>query len=127
MIGLKVFVYFNLRKKCWSVRYKGKVIAHASSVAIDNAEFKVSEKGRQRVLKSGVKNVHAGVAGFLRAVDFPVPGPFPKATPGPTIKLTEISYNPWKSKYFFDVFTKKPIKKIFPNAWLCNKRVFVQK
>jgi len=127
MIGLKVFVYFNVRKKCWSIRHKGKVIAHAASVALDAIEFKVSEKGRQRVLKTGVKNVHAGVVGLLRAVDFHIPGPFPKAMPGPVNKLTEISYNPWKSKYFFEVFSQKPVKKSFTNAWLCNKRVFVQK
>ena len=30
-------------------------------ITIENAVFKVSEKGRQRVLSEGVKNVHAGV------------------------------------------------------------------
>jgi hypothetical protein len=126
MIGLKVFVYYNLRKKCWSVRHKNKVIAHANSVALDDVEFKVSEKGRQRVLKTKHKNVHAGVVGILRALDFHVPGPFPMAKPRP-IKVKEVSYNPYKHRFFYDVFTNKLVKAHFENAWLCQKRVFVEK
>lgn len=64
---MKVFVYYNLRKKVWSVKdvKTGLVIAHLNSVVIKDATFKVSEAGRQRVLKEKRKNVHAGVQGIL--------------------------------------------------------------
>lgn len=61
----KVWVYFNLHKKLFSVRYKGRVIAHLNKVFLANALFKVSEKGRQRVLRESKKNVHAFVVGNL--------------------------------------------------------------
>ena len=67
---MKVFVYFNLHKKLWSVKciepkdpMYGKVIAHKEKVTLLNAKPKVSEAGRQRVLKEKRKNVHAGVVG----------------------------------------------------------------
>jgi hypothetical protein len=65
---MKVFVYFNLHKKVWSVKAlegenKGRVVAHADIVQLANARPKVSEAGRQRVLREQRKNVHAGVVG----------------------------------------------------------------
>jgi len=67
---MRVFVYFNLHRKCWSVRalngrYKGRVVAHCDRVLLTDVEFRVSEAGRQRVLREGRKNVHAGVVGSL--------------------------------------------------------------
>jgi hypothetical protein len=65
---MKVFCYFNLHRKCWSIKalegsQLGRVVAHALQVNISNATFKVSESGRQRVLREKRKNVHAGVVG----------------------------------------------------------------
>lgn len=65
---MRVFVYRNLHRKCWSVKAmegpnKGRVIAHEDYVQLRDATFKVSEAGRQRVLKERRKNVHAGVQG----------------------------------------------------------------
>lgn len=67
---MKVFVYFNLHKRVFSVKAlegkdKGRVIGHRTSLAIDNPVFKVSEAGRQRVVRERRKNVHAGVVGFV--------------------------------------------------------------
>jgi len=66
-IGEKVFVYWNLHRNCWSVRSKrtGLVIAHTRNLDLVDATFKVSEAGRQRVLREKRKNVHAGVEGIL--------------------------------------------------------------
>lgn len=62
-------VYRNLHNGKWSIQQKvnGKwcVVAHADYVQVFNAEFKVSEAGRQRVLKEKAKNVHAYVEGEL--------------------------------------------------------------
>lgn len=68
-MSIKVFVYFNLHKKCWSVKAlegenKGRVIAHEDFVTLVEATPKVSEAGRQRVLKEKRKNVHAGIVGY---------------------------------------------------------------
>jgi hypothetical protein len=68
MTPTKVFVYFNLHKKCFSVKalegaMKGRVIAHRDNVLLYDATLKVSEAGRQRVIREKCKNVHAGVCG----------------------------------------------------------------
>ncbi len=40
------------------------VIAHVDSIWLSDVRFKVSEKGRERVLRERRKNVHAGVQGI---------------------------------------------------------------
>ena len=70
-IGLRCFVYFNLHKKCFSVKAlegpnKGRVVFHADAVYMEDCTFKVSEAGRRRVLRDQRKNVHAGVVGVVR-------------------------------------------------------------
>ena len=69
--GLKVKVYYNLHKKCFSVKdYRtGLVIGHTNRVVLEDATFKVSEAGRQRVIREQKKNVHAYVIGTLKAWD----------------------------------------------------------
>ena len=63
-----VFVYWNVTRKCWSIRSmsfpdKGIVIGYARNLRLKNCTFKVSEAGRQRVLKTGRKGLHAGIIG----------------------------------------------------------------
>lgn len=60
-----VHVYRNLHKNCYSVRQKGKVIAHLPSLFLQDVSFHVQPAGRQRVLDTGKKNVHAYVKGKL--------------------------------------------------------------
>lgn len=64
-----VRIYFNLHKKKLSVQTKvngrWKVVAHVEGAYVRNAQFKVSEAGRQRVLKQKKKNVHAFIIGTL--------------------------------------------------------------
>lgn len=84
---MKVDVYFNLRKKVFSIRHKGKVIKHLDKVCLKDCEFVVSEKGRQRVLREKRKNVHAVVRGTLiKRV--------------PDVLKKEITYNPYVMKTF---------------------------
>lgn len=65
------FVYWNLREQCWSLRsqdpaiFPGIAVAHARIFKMNGVIFKVSEAGRQRVLRTGQKNVHAGVVGSI--------------------------------------------------------------
>lgn len=66
---MKVKVYFNLHKHCFSVvslekgDSYGKVVAHVSEIMLSEVKFKVSEAGRQRVLREKRKNVHAYCVG----------------------------------------------------------------
>jgi hypothetical protein len=91
--GQKVFVYYNLRSHVWSVKAltgpnKGLVIAHAEYVTLKDAVPRVSEAGRQRVLKEKQKNVHAGIVG--QWVPYEPPASHSLA----------ISYNPYKGPTF---------------------------
>ena len=60
-------VYFNLHKCLFSVQEKAKgrwkVIRHTDFLVLKDVKFKVSEKGRQRVLREKRKNVHAYIIG----------------------------------------------------------------
>lgn len=94
---MKVFVYYNLHKKCWSVKalqgpQKGRVVAHTNNIVLSMCEFKVSEAGRQRVLQQKKKNVHAGVVGFWTRLDTI-----------PEVSAARIArYNPYKYSTFVD-------------------------
>lgn len=92
---MRVFVYFNLHKKVWSVKAldgesKGRVIAHLPSVSLFSATFKVSEAGRQRVIRERTKNVHAGIVGYLVG-DKEIPS-----------EAKSVRYNPYLRGEFFD-------------------------
>jgi hypothetical protein len=97
---MRVFVYFNLHRKCLSVKAlegerKGRVIAHADMVVLDNVTFKVSEAGRQRVIREQRKNVHAGVVGELQSMGINTA----------MLNIAEALYSPLKyNPYKFDSF-----------------------
>lgn len=97
---MRVFVYRNLHKKCLSVRdiKSRRVIAHVDSIALEDVRFKVSEKGRNRVLLDKVKNVHAGVEGFW------VAGEVPKDLGG----YRKAVYDPYKYTSFVASDTLEP-------------------
>ena len=110
--GQKVFVYFNLHKKLFSVKdhATGLVVGHTDMIALENATFKVSEAGRQRVLREQRKNVHAGVIGKVK--DFGrndhnagVMGNV-KDFPCPNAEFVAF-YNPYKYEFFVDINGQK--------------------
>jgi hypothetical protein len=93
---MKVFVYYNLHKHLWSIKAlegenKGRVIAHRPTVWLTNAVPKVSEAGRQRVLKEQRKNVHAGIVGHWRDADMPLVS---------NDYWVPVTYNPYKYETF---------------------------
>lgn len=100
---MKVFVYFNLHKKCWSVKAlegknKGKVIAHCETIILKDCQLKVSESGRQRVIREQKKYVHAGVVGLVVSMDKKV-----KDTD------TLVTYNPYRFNSFVKKETMEPV------------------
>jgi hypothetical protein len=112
---MKVFVYFNLHKKVFSVKAlegdkKGLVIAHREYVMLENVTFKVSEAGRLRVIAEKRKNVHAGAVGEWRDDVAILKGD------------VSVTYNPYKYSSFVNKDTEQPVINA-RRAVLHNKRI----
>ena len=98
---MKVFVYFNLHKKCFSVKAlegsrKGRVVAHQDNVILHGPVFK------QR------KNFHAGVVGHW--CDDMEP-----AKARDLVGITQgagkqVTYNPYRFDSFVFKDTEQPIR-----------------
>jgi len=102
--GTEVFVYWNLHKKLFSVRdvKSGLVVAHKDTVVLDNVTFKVSEAGRQRVLREQRKNVHAGLQGVYAG---------DTSDEAPKYYDGVAKYNPYKYDSFVDHMHNFKLKK----------------
>lgn len=109
----KVKAYWNLRRNCWSIMVKRKVVGYASTLLMRDVTFKVSEKSRQRVISSKRKNVHAFAEGIIVEQDSEKPYSLTKM----------ITYNPYRFGYFFD---KHSLQKVESNKliYLGNKLIF---
>lgn len=107
---MKVMVYWNLHKGRWSVKDMepgsptyGRVIARLPEVLLEGATGKVSEAGRQRVLRERRKNVHAGIVGTVYK---------PAGTEAKLIKEIgdRVTYNPYKYDRFVHVVDESPFE-----------------
>jgi hypothetical protein len=58
-VNAKYYIYFNIHKKCYSVKLRGKVIQHFDNAVVAVPEFRVSAAGRERVRREQKKAVHA--------------------------------------------------------------------
>lgn len=108
---MRCFVYFNLHRKCFSIKAleganKGRVIAHRNDVLLFDGTFKVSEAGRQRVLKEQRKNVHAGVVGHWDETG----SAYLTTINRVTVNGTPVTYNPYKYDSFVHLYGEHPIK-----------------
>lgn len=110
---MKSFIYFNLHKKVWSIKClkTNKVVGYENTLILKNCKFKVSEAGRQRVLSTGHKNIHAGVVGEI-IEDFQFEN------------LEEVTYNPRTLSTFVKV---KDLTPIFEADYVLmhNKKVYI--
>lgn len=108
----KVRVYFNLHKHLFSVQEKGengwRVVRHTNNITLRDVRFKVSEAGRQRVLKEKRKNVHGYVEGHLCEHEGLLP--------------TQIRYNPYKYDSFVDESDGKVYSSRFAKLQLIDGR-----
>lgn len=105
---MKVFVYWNLHKNLWSVKAlegnnRGRVIARLPYVYLTNVTQKVSEKGRQRVIKTKQKNVHAGIVGNFDQKCIVLLTENKKEKLICLLDLVQITYNP----YLYEKFVLK--------------------
>jgi hypothetical protein len=87
-----------------SVKVPGERIQYASWVSVQNARFVVHERGRQRCVRDGVRNVHAWVVGdeILRVTVGGYSTHFPKA-------YRRAVYDPFKGPAFVDSETLQPV------------------
>jgi hypothetical protein len=85
----RVYVYFNLHKKVFSVRQSGRIVEHTKHVLLKDCRFLVGQAGRKKVLQEKRKNVHAGVSGYV--VDH---------VPNVPEYSSELTYNPYKHETF---------------------------
>ena len=111
---MTVFVYYNLHKHTWSIRdtRTGLVIGHSDTVLLADAQGKVSQAGRERVLRDKRKNVHAGITGTL--VHTGVEGYFPGL---------EVTYNPYK----YATFVHRDTETVYNGsqfAYMAHRRVY---
>jgi hypothetical protein len=115
---MRVFVYYNLHKECFSIKAlegpnKNKVIGYRDEVDLIDVEFKVSQAGRARVLREHKKNVHAGATGeLIRPIVC-------------SKELIEVTYNPYVNETFVNKKNKKPVTKAL-YALLTKKKIFIQ-
>ncbi len=99
--GERVRLHMNLNKKCFSVsryfkpRNTWYVTNHTPRILLKDCEMRVSEAGRQRTVREGVRNVHAYVYGkfasmgeFVPDVELPV-------------DFVDCRYNPFKHDSFY--------------------------
>lgn len=115
-----VEVYWNLHKRCFSIRDASTklVIAYASQVMLSSVEFKVSEAGRQRVLRERRKNVHAVVRGtWIRG-----------ARPADFTEWSPVVYNPYRAGHFAMLSHGEPIYKAshaYLETWMGKAQVSI--
>jgi len=121
--GKTVSVYYNLHRKCLSMRVKGVVVDHPHAVVLKNVKFRVQPAGRAKVLKEKRKNVHAFVCGQL------------VETYGPTIPWGggkkifstdfQVVYNPYKYKTFIKKDSGESILESYKYTLINNKEIWV--
>ena len=100
---MKVDVYWNLKKNCFSVRHRGKVIAHTQFVELKDITWVVQPGGRARVLRDRRKNVHAFARGtWLYGKEETTPNPHDH-------DYKRIIYDPYTHDSFVTVDTKTPV------------------
>lgn len=95
-----------------SVKVPGQRVEYAAWVSMRDAEFRVHEKGRQRCIREGVRNVHAWIVGteVLRLSDSEIPSwSLRKNMVGPPKGYRRAVYDPWKGGTFVDSQTLEPV------------------
>ena len=92
-----VEAYYNLHKKCFSVRHAGRVWFHTNVLTLRNCKFAVQPAGRAKVIEEQKKNVHAFVRGFFVRGD--------DHTNHRMLHAAQAMYNPYYFSTFVNVDT----------------------
>jgi hypothetical protein len=92
----RVYVYWNLHHKCFSIRQGTRVVRHMNSLCLKDVKYLVQPAGRAKVLREKKKNVHAGLSGYY--VD---------SVPVPAVSF-DVAYNPYKYETFVNTEDYQP-------------------
>lgn len=93
---MRVRVYWNLHRKCYSVMdaSTGRVIQHANAVMLRDVRYTVQPAGYARTIREGRKCVHAFIDGHIinnQLIDFKSARP--------------VTYNPQRGPHWYDKAT----------------------
>ena len=101
----RVNVYFNLHKRLFSVTQGGIVKFHSDAITIMDARFLVGKAGQAKVRKTGRKNVHAKVSGYV--------ADYGRALYIPRLidNWRKAYYNPYETDTFIDYSDRIPLNK----------------
>ena len=113
---MEVGVYRNLHKQIFSVicRKTGRVIAHRTEVSLKNVKFHVRQGGRNKVVQTKSKNVHAFVYGNI------------SLEPLGEGELIEITYNPYRMGSFFRKDSLEPVYSVDRAILVNGKQIFAK-
>jgi hypothetical protein len=116
-------VYCNIKRGVLSVKAlegadKGRVVAHVERLLMKDVEFRVSQAGRERVVKTQRKSVHAGAVGEIEALwGATLRGEIANSTikgigvgrPFTAFDGPQLYYNPHKTKTFVEMSDRTPV------------------
>lgn len=108
-----VCVYRNLNKDVFSLKQGGRVVAHSDRLCLENVVMRVSQKGRQRVICTRRKNVHAYLIGHV--CEAPKPN-----------RASELTYNPYMFGSFFVPSKVGFFVNQASHVWLAYPKCFVK-
>lgn len=99
-----VRVFRNWKHDCYTIMQDGRPRASARQLRLSDVEFRVRESGRQRMLRSRRKNVHAYAIG--RLLDFVHPDDDRNLE---AMSGRGVYYNPYEFSSFVDGETRSPV------------------
>ena len=111
--GTWVHVYRNLNWTCWSVRLRGRVIAHLDALTLRDVTLVIQPAGQARVRVSGQKNVYAYARGMIDPLE-PAPPP-----------ITRVRYHP-ETRDTFELEDGTPIEQCGLASFDSHGRMFVE-
>lgn len=130
---MKADVYRNLHKGLMSIRSRethnyGRVAAHSNYIRMRDCVFVVNERGRQKVIETKRKNVHAFIRGTItRAMGYHVDT---KQIPTPSTQgvdaYTEVTYNPYSCDKFVTKNGNVPVGGA-EEVLILNNKVYAKK
>jgi hypothetical protein len=88
-------VYWNLHKKCFSIKEGNLPVRHETLFLLCNCRFAVSKKGRDRCIAEKRRNVHARII----AEKF-IDGSHDWKEITDRYPIGHVKYNPYRSEYF---------------------------
>jgi hypothetical protein len=116
-MAAKYYIYRNLNRGGFSVKYKGLVVDYLDTFEANDAEFRVSEAGRNRAREQKARNVHA----------YLVCEKYKKRDSVNTEKLQPVYYNPFLTETFVLDDTDIPVSGYVHSAVFGkNGKVYVE-